>query len=327
MQPILPEDIPNDSFRSQWARHVVRERLAPELEILHKSHPNLFVPQDGQSFTPDKLPKDPAYDKHGNLPQGGTDDASTPRKVCIIGAGVAGLYIAKMLDDLDIPNLSYDILESSDRIGGRIFTYNFSDVPHDYYDIGAMRYPDIPIMKRTFHLFQKEEMPLRKYYLTGEKCPKFFNGYNFVADVEDPYNVSKKNLGSVPDDVVANADQILNDTFLPYKLALKDNPKEGWKKLMEVDDLSTREYLKKKYDFFSIQWLETMNTSTNLFDQAFSESVMDSFDFDFPRDDVKIPEKAWEDVDWYCIEGGTEQLTKAMTAKLRRSHKSKREST
>ena len=56
-----------------------------------------------------------------------------------------------ILDELDITNLSYDILEGSDRIGGRVFTHYFSPLkerPHDYYDVGAMRFPNVKIMQK-----------------------------------------------------------------------------------------------------------------------------------------------------------------------------------
>jgi len=66
-------------------------------------------------------------------------------KFCIVGAGVAGLYTAFILEKLGI---DYEILEASDRIGGRIFTHHFTEDKHDYYDIGAMRFPNNPIMKR-----------------------------------------------------------------------------------------------------------------------------------------------------------------------------------
>lgn len=42
--------------------------------------------------------------------------------VCIIGAGVSGLYIAMMLDSLGI---KYDLTEGSSRIGGRLYTHYF----------------------------------------------------------------------------------------------------------------------------------------------------------------------------------------------------------
>lgn len=60
-------------------------------------------------------------------------------RVGIIGAGAAGLYAAILLDSLGI---DYEILESNDRIGGRIFTHRFNKTAWekskpgepDYYD-------------------------------------------------------------------------------------------------------------------------------------------------------------------------------------------------
>ena len=93
-----------------------------------------------------------------------------------------------ILDALKIKNLSYEILEGSDRIGGRVYTHYFprrlkdpkksddskatdqeleeSKKTHNYYDVslfgpfqnsyfdsqciqvGAMRFPEIPIMEK-----------------------------------------------------------------------------------------------------------------------------------------------------------------------------------
>jgi cation diffusion facilitator CzcD-associated flavoprotein CzcO len=47
-----------------------------------------------------------------------------PLSVGIIGAGAAGLYAAMILESLGI---DYEILESSQRIGGRIFTHRFDE--------------------------------------------------------------------------------------------------------------------------------------------------------------------------------------------------------
>jgi hypothetical protein len=72
--------------------------------------------------------------------------------VGIIGAGVAGLKAAMLLSQAGIP---FEIIEASNRVGGRLFTYQFSDQPYDYFDVGAMRYPDIPPMQSTFDLFKE----------------------------------------------------------------------------------------------------------------------------------------------------------------------------
>jgi monoamine oxidase len=72
--------------------------------------------------------------------------------VGIIGARVAGLRAAMLLQAAGIP---YEIIEASDRIGGRVFTYTFSGQTYDYFDVGPMRYPDIPLMQSTFELFKE----------------------------------------------------------------------------------------------------------------------------------------------------------------------------
>ena len=77
--------------------------------------------------------------------------APTPGPFCIIGAGVAGLYAAMLLDELGI---EYDILEANDRVGGRVLTHRFTSERYDYYDVGAMRFPDVPFMKSVFDLFK-----------------------------------------------------------------------------------------------------------------------------------------------------------------------------
>ena len=80
-------------------------------------------------------------------------DRTEPFKVGIIGAGVAGLFTAMIFDYLNEKyqtNVEYEILECNDedRLGGRLYTHYFSDAEHDYYDVGAMRFPDIPTMKQ-----------------------------------------------------------------------------------------------------------------------------------------------------------------------------------
>ncbi|KAF5664690.1 l-amino acid oxidase [Fusarium heterosporum] len=333
---------PEITIKGQWAQRLIREKLKQTLRKLPSDialpgagdgHQGFLLPGAPQrSISWDDLPPDPFYDETS---QDDTEAASfataeavpdfPARKVCIIGAGVAGLYIAMILENLQIPNLTYEILEASDRVGGRIYTHYFSKRPHDYYDIGAMRFPQIPFMERTFDLFKRTKVPLIKYYLDGgSQCPKLFNDTLFEPGVPDPYRVSKANGGHVPDKWISK--DIAGDAFLPYKEALKDDFQKGWEKLMEADAFSTREYLKvggpegkeQKYDFFTVQWAETQNTSTNLFDQAFSESVMDSLDFDYPATEWVVDPETGEkkevkkEVEWFCIEGGSSLLIDGM---------------
>ena len=80
--------------------------------------------------------------------------------VGIIGAGAAGLFTAMLFDYLNAKykdlNVRYELLEAEpERFGGRLYTYNFpkrkdqpDPGPHDYYDVGAMRFPKVKTMKQ-----------------------------------------------------------------------------------------------------------------------------------------------------------------------------------
>ena len=99
--------------------------------------------------------------------------------VAIIGAGVAGLRTAKLLQDMGIP---YKIFEASDRPGGRVFTYEFaqsqSPGKHDYYDVGAMRFPDNEANEKTFELFKELglESKLIEYVMGKDDNIRYYNG-------------------------------------------------------------------------------------------------------------------------------------------------------
>jgi monoamine oxidase len=242
-----------------------------------------------------------------------------------------------ILDDLAVPNLAYDILEADDRIGGRMKTHYFSQTKHDYCDIGAMRFPKITIMDRTFDLFRRTGVPLIPYYLdesSGAKNnPNLYNDRLLPPNSDnvdpDPYHVSKTNGGSVPDATVAQGTGILDLAFKEFKDCMEKDFEKGFKKLMEQDIYSTREYLRlvgapvkdskngkdgedikrTTYDFYSIQWLETLDTSSGLFDQDFSESVIDSFDFDNPDPSGHVS--------WFCIDGGTSLVAQRMSQKIK----------
>ena len=55
-----------------------------------------------------------------------------PVKIGILGAGIAGLYAALIIEELNktIRNeedkIDYKILEKDDRVGGRLFTHHFT---------------------------------------------------------------------------------------------------------------------------------------------------------------------------------------------------------
>jgi monoamine oxidase len=274
------------------------------------------------------MPLDESPDRLWQLPPTGlspwTRDNLPPRlipqenivkkgfKLCIVGAGMAGLYIALILDTLDIPGISFDFFEASDRVGGRCFTHEFSKIPHDYYDVGAMRFPNIPVMDRTFDLFNRTGTNANKityYYSDGTvNCPMLFNNVRLLKSKTSPeWSTNPFKVDGVSNIYAhRNPGDIMSEVMKPYVDALDADPVRGFRKLMEVDHYSIREYLSQKTpynDYRGIEYLETFSGSTTSFNNAFSEAVIEAIDFAADK--------------WWCIEGGVEVIARNVWKKLR----------
>ncbi|KAJ6577172.1 hypothetical protein B0H19DRAFT_1207739 [Mycena capillaripes] len=254
---------------------------------------------------------------------------------------------------LDTLKLPYEIFEASDRIGGRIYTHRFNgeegrDAPvndparYDYVDIGAMRYPNISFMERVFDLFERLDMfkdnLLIEYKYSAKNTFDLFNGVRHnsadsTAQGEDIFDVSEKRGGTVPDEFVAQGvDNVASEIFEKYSKAFRELPfAEAWKLLTLEDHYSTRGYLlgNKGYPEPVVEWLETFETATGLYNDAFVESTMDAMDFGSPTakmdaGGVGLPEGSQIETkeleyEWYCIDGGSDHITTRMHQKI--SHK------
>ena len=167
---------PSDSFDDPSSR--IQSRLKC-------SHPNPLFPDD----LPTRIPSRPSSDLPSRAPKSGDGPRAerTIDPVAIIGAGVAGLRVAMMLKHLGIP---YVVFEASERYGGRVYTHHFkkeegeSASSQNYFDVGAMRFPDNAANARTFELFEElgitkdggEGGKLLPYHLGTDENILLFNG-------------------------------------------------------------------------------------------------------------------------------------------------------
>jgi len=288
------------------------------------------------------------------------ENPSSKLKIGIIGAGSAGMYAALLLRDIGV-DADVEVMEANpDRIGGRMYTYHFDQKKdgngnqekpkkgtaeyYNYFDAGAMRFPEIDSMYRVIgkpSLTDEEQKNVRKlrrypslvdylneqmvdksnllelkpYYL-GPKDGKnniiYYNGQRIYSQDDpvqgDPLKFSNANNNGrgVPDCFVAKGySKILDEAYDEFKqkLAEKDKFSEGFKFLLENDDYSTRAYLRKCVNVPEsvVSWCETLDSSTGLYDMAFVESVIDSFDFDNPGGGP-----------WFLIDGGTSRLAEEL---------------
>lgn len=274
-------------------------------------------------------------------------------KVGIVGAGMTGLYTAMILESL---NLRYEILEASERPGGRIYTHYFSQKDGDYYDVGAMRFPKIPIMNRTFDLFRRlglkdDKTPnpaqetLIPYHLTGPKTPLLYNNIRNVPDgPKVDYEIFRQGIskhGMVPDKFIKlGPSAVTNPIYEVWRIRLSDpDPakfEQAWKDLTALDvkciSVRSKLFTTLRQDpsnsgftdtelYYVTNWCETMSGSTGSYDGSFVSSVIHSLEFDWPAFpdliDDPVPAGATEEENvWRCVNGGAEVITRRMMRAL-----------
>lgn len=249
---------------------------------------------------------------------------TTNTPVCIIGAGAAGLYTALILDSLEIP---YQILEANPTlVGGRMFTYNFDNDPssYNYYvsnhilcrsaisltnwnqqDVGAMRFPDSPFMKRTFDLVNRQPPILTSppemipYIFEAPNTYLYFNGVQ-TANVStlppNPFDISPS---YVPASVLAAGQPAaIIDAALdePRQLFVTNKIQDAMTQLYETyDQYSMRSWLESRgLSSSAINYCETLDKSTGWYDRALTETVLESLAFNWPGPGPAIQWKCFE---------------------------------
>ena len=246
----------------------------------------------------------------------------------IVGGGAAGLYAAIILKDIKYP-AKLDILEANpDRLGGRIFTKYFGNPngdDHKYFDVGAMRFPRIPIHDRVIgdqpwslvNFLNKHEdndpIKLLPYYYSEDGNIKYFNGIKKRAfNVRGPDPFSFKAMNGYER---LSADELLHFGIAELKEALVEDFDKGFKMLMKYDKMSVRSYMQNflklsdapnqisfmgKYPDKVIDMIETLESSTGMYSRAsITETVIDEYDFT-------------GNVQWACVDGGSSRLIDGM---------------
>jgi hypothetical protein len=154
----IPQSYPplKPSLHAGWVQHIQQAHVPIDLD--HTGHDGESPIKETKEVSPISTDKTtPKQREHSVICHD-----TPPIRICIIGAGISGLYLAMMLEDLGIPELSYDILESRNRIGGRVYTHHFGDERKSYYDVGAMRFPKVSIPKQMieFLVLRGQDPPI-----------------------------------------------------------------------------------------------------------------------------------------------------------------------
>ncbi|KAM3591087.1 uncharacterized protein V6R79_022088 [Siganus canaliculatus] len=240
--------------------------------------------------------EDADYDQLLQTVQDGLPHINTSNHVVIVGAGVAGLTAAKLLQDA---GHRVTIVEANSRIGGRVETYR-NEKEGWYAELGAMR---IPSDHSIFRWFAKTlGVKLNQFIMDDHNTFYFVNGllkrtYTVQANPDVlNYKVRSSEKGKSANALFQDALQKVKDEVEAHGCRAA---------LMKYDKYSAKEYLKEVAGLSSeaLRMIGDLLNEQSLMYTALSEMIYDQADV---NDNVQYDE----------VTGGTDLFPRAFLSVL-----------
>ena len=202
-------------------------------ELLHQREHELLASGEGQPLTDEPVRADVlAVPRSGLGPPAGS-----PRRVLVLGAGMAGLVAAY---ELKRQGHRPVVLEAQNRVGGRIYTMR-SFAPSLYAEAGAMRIPGVHRLTLAYcQQFGLETRP----FLTGNPNGLVYVGGNrfTMAEIEAeprllPFELAETEVGRTVTD-------LWEEATADIRQLLDEHGPEAWPEIArQYDQYSLREFL------------------------------------------------------------------------------------
>lgn len=265
-------------------------------------------------------------------PKVNSNKATSDVNVGIVGGGMTGMYASLLLSDLGI---GHRIFEASDsRLGGRVFTKYFNNLPYQYAELGAMRFPHNQLQTRLFNFWnylndtvedvpgaeEIEKIPYILYDETDNQDAGNLLCYNGMPPVTrneaaldnallgfDQFFVGPEwDYFKDENGQLKSASTLLDAALEPFiSLLENENIYRAWEEILKYNSYSARGYLQefgdgvKPYPIKIVNYLETALTYTGVYDLSFIELILDSYSFDYTGE-------------WSAMNGGTSRITDEM---------------
>jgi monoamine oxidase len=229
----------------------------------------------------------------------GYDPGSRPKKVVIVGAGLAGLSAAY---ELKRAGHNPVILEAQHRVGGRVYTLREPFTEGLYAEVGAMRIPRAHAL--TLAYIEKFGLQTNDFTMDNVKAYYYMGGRKLRAAeaLANPallgFEVSEREIGRT-------TGQLYSQAIRPLLEMLEQDGAAAWDEILRnYDQYSTREFLEMN------GWSEGMIEMFGLL--ANQESVMNSSFLELFRED-----SGNYYTDMLEIQGGTDRLPHSFLPELR----------
>ncbi|XP_006894024.1 PREDICTED: L-amino-acid oxidase-like [Elephantulus edwardii] len=255
----------------------------------------LFLLSPGTQAFNNELVKcfeDPQYEELVRLAREGLGQTVEKKRVVVIGAGMAGLTAAKMLQDA---GHQVTVLEASGRVGGRIETHRVPGAQW-YVELGAMRIPANHRLSREF--IKMYGLKLREFCRLDRRTWVLVNGVRKRTE-EIQANPQLLRYTVKADEKGKSAEELFDKSLRKVVEELKTSSCS--RVLEKYDSFSTKEYLIKVGNLSrgAVQMIGDLLNADAGYYEAFTETLRAAISFhQEPRFDE--------------IVGGFDQLPKAL---------------
>lgn len=234
----------------------------------------------------------------------GLEESEDPKKIIILGAGMAGLVAASLLKKA---GHHVTILEATDRVGGKIYTLRGDFRAGEYLEAGAMRIPHTHSL--TLEYIKKFKLPTNEFFNTHPNNIIYIKGKKVYMKTYEQ-NPSLLNFPVYPHERGKTAAELLQLAIRPITDIIDQNPRRNWPWVIrEFDKYSMDFYL--KYNPFgislspgAIEMIRVLLTLEGLMELSFLEQLRQILILFTPN------------IKFYEVTGGNDKLPHAFTEQL-----------